>query len=150
MTTTITDHLEVARAYASTPDDWPLAPRYNAAHRWSHRLAATDDVEVWLLTWLPGQGTEVHDHGGSAGAFVVVEGELTEETFAGVRPAARQLATGDGRRFGPHHVHRVTNNGARPAVSIHVYGPALTTMTRYALVDGALVVEAVDRAGISW
>ncbi|SES82853.1 hypothetical protein [Geodermatophilus poikilotrophus] len=31
-------------------------------------------AQVWLLPWLPGQGTGLHDHGGSAGASAVVRG----------------------------------------------------------------------------
>ena len=42
--------------------------------------------------------------------------------------------------FGPHHVHRVGNVANSPAVSLHVYAPALTTMTRYALTDTGLRV----------
>ena len=55
------------------------------------RLAAASGVEAWLLTWLPGQGTEWHDHGGSAGAFLTVLGALTEQQ-AMVQP--RRAAAG--------------------------------------------------------
>ncbi len=153
MTLRRADHLAIAREFAAAPTDWPLAPRFNAAKRWSHRLCGPTDaspVEVWLLTWLPGQGTDVHDHGGSQGAFVVVDGELTEETFTGAEPETTVLTAGGGRSFGAHHVHRVTNRGTRPAVSIHVYAPALTTMTQYRVEDGRLTVAAIERAGVQW
>jgi predicted metal-dependent enzyme (double-stranded beta helix superfamily) len=151
--TSRTDFLGLARHYAAKPEDWPLAPRFDPAQRWYHRLAAEADHEVWLLTWLPSQGTDLHDHGGSAGAFVVVSGELTETTVAGTdRPRLidTALAPGTGRWFGAHHIHQITNNGGRPAVSVHVYGPALKTMTRYRLTDGALRIASVDRAGVAW
>src|SRR5215213_10240144 len=128
------DHLAIAAAYASAPDEWPVAPRFNPVDRWYHRLDATPDYEVWLLTWLPGQGTDLHDHGGSAGAFQVISGSLTEDTVQpGLTPriTARELGEGAGRRFGTRHIHRITNRSTRPAVSLHVYGPALSTMTRY-------------------
>jgi hypothetical protein len=32
---------------------------------------------------------------------------------------------------GPDHIHRIVNAATRPAVSLHVYGPALRAMTRY-------------------
>ena len=60
------------------------------------------------------------------------------------------LGTGEVRWFGRHHVHQVVNNGDRPAVTVHVYGPALTTMSRYRIEDGRLVLAAVDRAGRQW
>lgn len=74
-----TGHLQIARSYAASPDDWPLAPGFDPAQRW---YQTHDDAEVWLLTWLPGQGADLHDHGRSAGAFVVMLGELTEQTVA--------------------------------------------------------------------
>jgi len=44
----------------------------------------------------------------------------------------------------------MVNAGTVPAVSLHVYAPALTRMTRYELVDGALRALAVERAGADW
>ena len=149
------DHLALATRYAAEPEEWPVAPRYSPVSRWYHRLHVADDHEVWLLTWLPGQGTDLHDHGGSAGAFHVFSGTLTEDTVsipAGGAPriVGRELGEGAGRRFGPRHIHRVTNRSARPAVSIHVYSPVLTTMTRYQLGADGLQVRAVERAGVQW
>jgi hypothetical protein len=159
-----TDHLAIAARWAAAPDTWPVAPRYNPVDRWYHRLAVSGDHEVWLLTWLPGQGTDLHDHGGSAGAFQVVRGALTEDTVTSgipaaiggdggagpVRITARELGEGAGRRFGSRHVHRITNRSGRPAASIHVYGPALTTMTRYRVGQGGLQVATVEAAGVQW
>ncbi|HEY8474125.1 MAG TPA: cysteine dioxygenase family protein [Natronosporangium sp.] len=146
------DFLTIAAGYAAQPDDWPVAPRFDPHQRWYHRLAQTDDHEVWLLTWLPGQSTDLHDHGGAAGAMLVESGQLTEDSYqaeAG-RLVTQALSAGTGRRFGPHHIHRVSNRGDRPAVSVHVYGPALTTMTRYRLDAGGLTAVAVERAGVAW
>ena len=149
------DHLAIAARYAAAPEQWPLAPRFNPVDRWYHRLAVADDHEVWLLTWLPGQGTELHDHGGSAGALQVVRGTLTEDTVADTpgappRITAHELGEGAGRRFSARHIHRVTNRSARPAISIHVYGPALTTMTRYRIGAESLDVIAIEKAGVRW
>src|SRR5437016_3706984 len=44
----------LARRYAATPERWLVRPRSTAHRRWYHRLAADDDHEAWLLTWLPG------------------------------------------------------------------------------------------------
>jgi predicted metal-dependent enzyme (double-stranded beta helix superfamily) len=153
------DHLAIARQFAADPSRWPVAPRYNPVERWYHRLHVTDDYEVWLLTWLPGQGTDLHDHGGSAGAFHIHQGSLTEDTVAapGAHPdagppriTARELGEGAGRRFGTQHIHRIANRTQDPAISIHVYGPALTTMTRYRIDAGGLRVQTVERAGVQW
>ncbi|MET8202597.1 cysteine dioxygenase [Micromonospora taraxaci] len=143
------DLLTVAARWAD-PADWPVALRFDPAERWYARLAVTAEHEVWALSWLPGQGTDLHDHGGSSGAFRVVSGVLTEETVSAGRLRPRLLPAGVGRRFGPRHVHRVTNHGPDPAVSVHVYRPALLRMTRYDLVDGRLRIAEVAEAGTSW
>jgi hypothetical protein len=157
------DLAAVARAHAASPEDWPFAPRFDPVRRWYARLASRPDYEVWLLTWLPGQETDLHDHGGSAGAFVVVSGSLTEYTVdrgrepgppaalvRGVQPRASLVRAGAVRAFGSHHIHRLVNTGARPAVSVHAYGPALRAMTRYHISRGRLRVAAVDQAGAQW
>ena len=143
------DLLAVAARWAD-PTRWPVPLRFDRAERWYARLAADDGHEVWALSWLPGQGTDLHDHGGSAGAFLVVAGALVEETVSGGRLRPHRLAAGTGRRFGSRHVHVVTNRSTRPATSIHVYGPALTTMTRYRLGKRSLEVLAVETAGAEW
>ncbi|WP_407562049.1 cysteine dioxygenase [Streptomyces sp. 184] len=129
---------EIALGHARRPDGWRPLVRFDAAARFHTRLEVTGGYEVWLLTWLPGQGTEIHDHGGAAGAFTVVEGLLTERTFPGLRaaPRTRQVAAGGLRWFGPRYVHEVTNAGTAPAVSIHAYAPALSAMSYYAEVPG--------------
>jgi hypothetical protein len=81
--------------------------------------------------------------GGSAGAFLTVRGTLTEQQ-AVVRPDApprivpgsRDLPVGALRPFGTKHLHKVTNNALEPAVSLHVYAPALVEMNAYQVVDG--------------
>jgi hypothetical protein len=112
-------------------------------------------AQVWLLSWLPGQGTDLHDHGTSAGAFAVARGTLTERVVAArsrevVHQSTTDLAAGRVRSFGGHHVHQVTNSLAEPAVSVHVYAPALRWMNTYRVERGALVRIGTERAGVDW
>jgi mannose-6-phosphate isomerase-like protein (cupin superfamily) len=128
-----------ARALALAEDsaEWLHRVRLDPQGRWYERLHADDEHEVWIISWLPGQGTGFHDHGDSAGAFAVVLGEL-EEAVPG---AARTLAGGEARAFGEKHIHDVRNVSGAPAVSVHVYSPPLSRMNRYDLdADGELVL----------
>ena len=79
---------------------------------------------MWLLSWLPGQGSGRHDHGASSGVLTVLEGELTEHGPAG----PRALTAGTQKVFAPGYVHEVVNDSLTPAVSLHVYFPGLTEM----------------------
>ena len=145
-----------ARELGARPELWAPHRGFSLDERHAVRVAATPTWEAWILGWLPGQTTGLHDHGGSAGAFVVIEGALQEATLAPPRrhqPAAllhRTLDTGRHRSFGPHHVHQVVNLTDCPAVSLHVYAPRLQVMTRYTVVAGAHEVAGVARAGDDW
>jgi len=135
---------------------WEPLVDYDPVSRFYARLALTPEHEAWLLTWVPGQGTDWHDHGGSAGAFVVVRGALTEE-HARLQPdgsavvaETRSLGTGALRPFGTRHIHKVTNTGLEPAVSIHVYAPALTRMNGYVRDGDRLELVESRLAGVAW
>ncbi len=131
--------------------DWPGLVRYESATRWYRRLVSGRDYEIWLLSWLPGQRTGFHDHGGSARAFTVVRGELRERTVSGTgRAAGAVRAAGGVRTFGPRHVHDVVNAASVAAVSIHAYSPPLAEMRRYQLGPAGLVLTAVEAAGANW
>jgi predicted metal-dependent enzyme (double-stranded beta helix superfamily) len=106
----------------------PLRARavHDPAQRWYLRLALTEHVEVWLLTWTPGQGTRPHDHGGASGSYTVLDGVLTEIWQDGLGPSRRAVRPhGTGSAFGPERVHQVENRSLRNATSVHAYSPPL-------------------------
>jgi mannose-6-phosphate isomerase-like protein (cupin superfamily) len=159
----------LAVALTLRTDLWAPLVEYREASRWTSLIdpSAAADVldpslhaelagaQIWLLSWLPGQGTDLHDHGSSAGAFAVARGTLTERVVGGrarevVHQSTADLTAGRVRYFGPHHVHQVANSLAEPAVSLHVYAPALRWMNTYRVERGALVRTGTERAGVDW
>jgi mannose-6-phosphate isomerase-like protein (cupin superfamily) len=141
--------LRTARLFATDPDLRGLVDLHAQERTW-RRLDATDHLEIWLLAWPVGSHTGWHDHLGSEGAFLVVEGDLAEQTWSGGTVHDRLLSEGEGRTFGRHHAHNVSNLGDVPALSVHVYSPSLQGMTRYALVGDTLRVTGVERSGEQW
>lgn len=121
----------IAAQVARDRGRWAHLLRYDPDDRFSALIEKTGDVEVWLLSWLPGQHTDLHDHAGSAGAFTVVSGVLTESVVRGTARAEHPVVVGRTRVFGPSYVHQVRNAGVDPAVSIHVYRPERAGMTNY-------------------
>lgn len=150
--TPTTSPLTTARRLAGADDLWRTHVDFDPTSRYYRRLVADGDHEVWLLTWLPGQGTPWHDHGGSAGAFVVLQGALVEQTAAHglVRGLKRIHRRGASHGFGAEYVHRVTNEGPDPAISLHVYAPRLERMNDYADRDGVLELVEARRVGADW
>src|ERR1700744_4556491 len=60
---------EEVRKLAATPREWMARVRLGTEGRWYERIHVDGQYEVWLISWLPGQATGFHDHGGSAGAL---------------------------------------------------------------------------------
>jgi predicted metal-dependent enzyme (double-stranded beta helix superfamily) len=131
----------MAEGLASSAREWPgwegLTRR-----KWE-LLAASDTFEAWVIGWPPEATIALHDHGNSAGAVVVAGGELVETLVSegvdgSVRTSTRRMPTGSAWSMGSRHVHDIVNDGTRPAVSVHVYAPRLTSMTQYRIDDGVL------------
>src|SRR4051794_21898118 len=102
----------IAEGLAGARSLWlPHAARHPSA-RTSARLIGTDAWEAWVLGWAAGHGVELHDHGGSAGAFTVVEGTLVEL----LAPSPSRVVRHEHRpgaviAVGADTVHHVVNAG---------------------------------------
>jgi predicted metal-dependent enzyme (double-stranded beta helix superfamily) len=88
---------------------------------------AAPGYEIWLLSWLPGQVTPIHDHGDAVTVATVLSGTVLEERFArtgdlAVRPTGATLREiGDIDPIDPGRIHRVRPIGS--AVTLHLYVP---------------------------
>jgi Cysteine dioxygenase type I len=120
------------------------------SRRWFTRIHGDDELDVWLISWVPGHHTELHDHCGSLGALTVVSGSLNEFRWDGTGLRCRRLDAGDQAGFPLGWVHDVVwaprlvtvsgprNVGAappehavKPSLSVHAYSPPLTAMSYY-------------------
>ena len=138
------DLRRVTEAVAADQDRWASKVQFRPEGRWWTRLQGDHVLDIWLLTWLVDQSTDLHDHGASAAAFTVVRGELTEVRTAGPLEESRRLAAGSSATVEPGVIHDVRNPRGRPAVSIHAYSPPLQAMTYYRREPtGRLVVDEV-------
>jgi Cysteine dioxygenase type I len=110
--------------------------------RWFTRLHGDDELDVWLISWVPDRSTELHDHGGSLGALTVVSGTLRETRWDGEALRRRRLRAGDQAGFPLGWVHDVVWAPDRdltppttPTISVHAYSPPLTAMSYYEVTD---------------
>jgi 3-mercaptopropionate dioxygenase len=123
----------LSRTALDLPDRF-RAPRQDC---YARRLLYRDPQERYtavVMTWGPGQGTPVHDHGGLWCVEGVVEGEMAvtqydvqpEADAFRVRPIGQPLTAGvgtAGRLIPPTDYHVLAN--AQPAdtsITLHVYG----------------------------
>lgn len=111
-------------------------------------LYRDDKFEAICLCWEPGQGTAIHNHGGSYGVVYVFEGALTVDCYKRVddgsvpnhaelqcvvtchSPAGTLMLD----RVGS--THRLVNRGDRKAISLHFYANPLATMELFDLETG--------------
>ena len=108
---------------------------------YARRLIHRDDMRgysIVAMTWGPKQGTPVHDHAGlwcvegvCHGSIEVHQYELVERRDAQFRFEPRgafQAGVGSaGCLIPPHEYHSIRNAGAKPAVSVHIYGGEMTS-----------------------
>src|SRR5580692_1105542 len=125
---------------------WPGA--LDSDRREWRLMARTPDFDAWLIAWPSGGKVDLHDHGTSTGAVSVITGSLVEavpwrDDTGRLSLVRHELQAGATLAFGAGHVHDVTNESDLPALSLHVYSPALTSMTFYDLADERLVVREV-------
>lgn len=102
-------------------------------------LSPAGGCSLQVFVWAPGAGTPIHDHT-SWGAYYAVAGTLHEERYErlddGAQPNHAHLRASWRRAWrradgastvAPYAggIHRVTNPGPRPAISVHLYGPRM-------------------------
>jgi hypothetical protein len=117
------------------------------SERWFTRIHGDGELDVWLISWVPGRATELHDHGGSLGALTVLSGSLNEFRWDGRRLRRRRLDAGDQAGFPLGWVHDVVwaprpvsspadaAGTVQPTLSVHAYSPPLTAMSYYEVTD---------------
>lgn len=107
--------------------------------RWFTRLHGDDELDIWLINWVPDRSTELHDHGGSLGALTVVSGALRETRWDGEALRRRRLRAGDQAGFPLGWVHDVVWTPERElaagTLSVHAYSPPLTAMSYYEVTE---------------
>lgn len=102
-------------------------------------VARHEDYEILVMTWLRGQRTGPHDHGGSVSVFKVLQGDALETRYREcadslVEPAIqRQMSASDVGHDDSGVIHEIVNGAPdqTPLVSLHVYAPPLPELRRY-------------------
>ena len=123
---------ELVAGLAADPSSWTHLVRHDPEQRIFECLRLDDDVEVWLICWMPGHDTGFHDHDLSSGAVVVAQGSVVEERLrVGGEPEVRRCVPGDVFDFSPVDIHRVVHAGSTPATTRHAYAPPLPRMGAY-------------------
>lgn len=132
--------IDVLADWAAREPDWAPLVRHDPDERTYVLLHRDDDVELYLVCWMPGHDTGFHDHDHSAAAIAVLEGAITEERLSIGGAVSRELTRGDTVAIAREAIHRVRHAGGGPATTLHVYSPPLARVGTYEVADdGALL-----------
>jgi predicted metal-dependent enzyme (double-stranded beta helix superfamily) len=141
----VRDLQELVRNLADDREKWVPHIRHDPNQRGVALLMRDEQVEVWVLSWLPGQDTGYHDHGGSAAAICVTQGEIHEERLSFAGPPRTQALQENSLSVVPAlHISRVHNAGSVPSVSIHAYSPPLGEVGTYSADSDGLIERRVQ------
>lgn len=120
---------ELLAAYARAHDDWRTMALFDSSLYTRNLVHRSEEFELLLLCWEPGQVTPIHNHQGQRCWMGVLDGAVQETLFR--TPAgAGALVPGAVRDFQRGAVafiadelglHRIAPIGERRAVSLHLY-----------------------------
>ena len=114
------------------PDLWQPLVVIDRERRRYELLYEDERIDIWVLSWMPGQRTGFHDHDRSDVALVCAQGELDEGSLAIDAEAETVRMTPGVSRTGPAgYIHAVAHRAGEPAVSIHAYSPPLVSVGQY-------------------
>ncbi len=95
-------------------------------HYARHLVFKSENVEILVVCWRPGQGSPIHDHGPSDGLMIILEGEITNTSYcANGQKVTTVWCPGDVGHTPIGVRHEVKNNSNADVVSLHVYAPPL-------------------------
>lgn len=135
----------LVRGVYREPDLWRPLVVTDPDRRRYRLLYEEARLDLWVLSWMPGQFTGYHDHGDAAVGLVAAQGEVIERQLHlrdGAR--ARRLTAGDERHGRAGYIHSVGHAAGRPAVTIHAYSPPLTQVGQYSADESGLLIRTIQ------
>ena len=138
---------ELVRHIAETPGLWQPLVVFDPNHRRYRLLYEDERIDVWVLSWMPGQGTGFHDHDLSGVALVCSQGSVIERQMLLPEGATRlEMTPGQApRQGGPGYIHSVAFGSGDPvAVSIHAYSPRLDRVGQYKVDEDGVLYRRVE------
>ena len=111
-----------------------------------YRLLYEDDrIDIWVLSWMPGQGTGFHDHDHSEVALICVQGAVVERQMLLPSGVSRvKMSGGHCRTGGAGYIHAVDHDLGEPAVTLHAYSPPLAHVGQYVVNEEGILERKIQ------
>lgn len=135
---------DLVREIVATPDLWEPLVVVDPSRRRYRLLYEDDRIDVWVLSWMEGQGTGFHDHDLSGVALIGARGLVVEKQMLLPEGATRiEMGPGDCREGGPGYIHSVGWGAGEPAVSVHAYSPPLIRVGQYVVDEQGVLFRRI-------
>ena len=122
----------VVRGIADRDDLWRPLIVIDRERRRYELLYEDRWIDIWVLSWMPGQRTGFHDHDRSGVGLCCAQGALDEGMLVlDGRATPVRLEPGVSRNGSGGYIHSVAHVEGEPAVSIHAYSPPLMVVGQY-------------------
>ena len=85
-----------------------------------------EDYELFVVSWMPGKGSTIHDHSKNGCLFKILRGELIEERYSNeIKLENSTLFNGNNIGYieNEEGLHRMLNKTDKIVVSLHLYSP---------------------------
>lgn len=135
----------LAAEIVARPELWdPLVTADPERRR--YRLMYEDHrIDIWVLSWMEGQGTGFHDHDVSGVALAAARGTVVERQMLLPNGATRtEMRHGHVRTGGAGYIHSVAWGEGAPAVSIHCYSPPLLRVGQYRVTEDGILERRIE------
>jgi hypothetical protein len=117
---------------ASRGDLWAPLLVHDATRRRYRLLFEDERLDIWVLSWMPGQATGYHDHARSSVALTALQGSVLERQIrVGAASIERVLAPGFVQLGPAGSIHSVAHGSGAPAATLHAYSPPLVEVGQY-------------------
>jgi predicted metal-dependent enzyme (double-stranded beta helix superfamily) len=136
---------DLSAAIAEREEIWRPMVVSDPERRRYRMLFEDERLDVWVIMWMPGQGTGYHDHAVSGVGVAGAEGMAIEKqmtlpyghTEVEIRPGVR--------REGPAgYIHSVAHGEGAPAITIHSYSPPLMEVGQYRVDDDGILRREIE------
>ena len=118
-------------------DDWKkyMVKNVNTYNR--QLVIKNENIEILILTWLPGQESPIHGHPDNGCILKVLKGELNEEIYDNLQQNIDNVQSPINTNIHKNNsvsymhndkgYHKIKNNSAEIACSLHIYSPPNST-----------------------
>lgn len=107
-------------------NDWKKFIKTSTKKYTKNKIFSDRDIEVYIISWLPGQKSPIHNHSKNGCILKILSGNLTESVYTDSSPLIKTSVLNKnniGFMRDDLGLHSISNEGNNIAISLHIYSP---------------------------